>query len=165
MSMKRLFPFAIAVGLALSQSAQANEPCAPRDAAQRHPVLHGEPNGAALPPAQKVNGVRYMTGGIGVDSAAAMRKVRSQYALAVTFLFFECGADEFMADVAVRIDEEEGLMVAQLHSDGPYLYVDLPPGTYRLTASAAVGEPKLHHFRIFQDKPEDLIIRWVGTEQ
>ncbi len=161
--MKHLFPFAIALGLALLQPAQASEPCASRDAAQRHPVLSGQPNSAALPPAQKVDGVRYMTGGIGVDSAAAMRKVRSQYVLAVTFLFLECGADEFLADVAVRIEEEGGITVAQLHSDGPYLYVDLPPGTYRMTASSAVGEPKQLHFRIVEGKPEDLTVRWVGT--
>ena len=80
------------------------------------------------------NGVAYITGGVGSDEAAALRRVAGQYSLRLTFLTH---GGQFLSDVDVEIVGPSGAAVLKTRTLGPFLYVSLPTGKYQVTAYAA----------------------------
>jgi hypothetical protein len=79
------------------------------------------------------NGIRYVSGGIGEDEAAAMRKMAAQYSLRVMVAH---KSGEYLSDVDVTIASIAGKNVFSARTDGPFLLVALPPGHYRVTAAS-----------------------------
>lgn len=92
-------------------------------------VMAADPS--AVPPAQTQNGVTYVTGGIGQPESTAMESAAGQYDLMMTFARTD-GA--FVASVQVSIADQQGAPVLDVLS-GPILLVDLPDGTYTISAS------------------------------
>ncbi|MBB3004548.1 hypothetical protein FHX57_006931 [Paraburkholderia tropica] len=80
------------------------------------------------------NGMAYITGGVGIDEADALRSVAHQYSLRLTFL---AQGGQFLSDVDVEIVGPSGAAVFRTRTLGPYLYVALPPGRYQVAAYAA----------------------------
>ncbi|MEI6002863.1 carboxypeptidase regulatory-like domain-containing protein [Paraburkholderia bengalensis] len=90
------------------------------------------PSGAGEPPVARSHGITYVTGGVGVDEAAAMRAMAARYSMRVRF---SASDGEFVSDVAVRLLSSDGRLIFTAISDGPYLFAQLPPGRYRLLAT------------------------------
>jgi hypothetical protein len=88
--------------------------------------------GAQVTP-KTANGITYVSGGVGAEEQAVMREIRPQYRLQM--LFALQNSREFLANVPVTIVGAEGQALLQTTAEGPYLFVDLPPGTYQVTAS------------------------------
>ena len=80
------------------------------------------------------NGVAYITGGVGSDEVAAMRRVASEYSPRMTFL---TQGGQFLSDVAVEIVEPSGAFVLNTSTPDPFLYVSLHAGRYQIAAYAA----------------------------
>ncbi|WP_151704555.1 hypothetical protein [Nitrincola alkalilacustris] len=78
---------------------------------------------ALIPSAQAVE---YWTGGIGSES----RQEAPAHNTKVEF-FARDGA--FLADIDFTLSRESGEVLVQGVADGPWLIVDLPDGSYRLT--------------------------------
>lgn len=114
-----------------------------------------------LPLEQKAGGIGYMTGGIGEESASAMRAVRQRYPVAITFALRDGGRNQFTANVGAVIEDASGVPVLSLVTEGPYLYVSLPPGEYRLTAQEPrMGPTKQLRFRVERNHHIDLLVLW-----
>jgi hypothetical protein len=79
-----------------------------------------------------VNGIRYMTGGVGTEERAAMEQMAKDYDLE---LVFALATGEYLANVEVIIRESGGRIPLKAASDGPLFFVDLPQGLYEITAS------------------------------
>jgi hypothetical protein len=77
-------------------------------------------------------GITYVTGGVGEDEAAAMRAVAPRYSMRVRFT---TSTGEFISDVLVRMFTPDGRLIFAATTDGPYLYAQVPPGRYRLSAT------------------------------
>lgn len=77
-------------------------------------------------------GITYVTGGVGEDEAAAIRAVASRYSMRARFI---TNAGEFTSDVSVRMFTPDGKLIFAAITDGPYLYAQIPPGRYRLSAT------------------------------
>jgi hypothetical protein len=94
------------------------------------------PAGALAQPAVQHTpaGVAWMTGGAGEDEREAMRAQAAQYNLAMTFANRRSGA--FRADVAVEVRDARGEVVLAATAAGPLLFAKLPPGSYRVSATA-----------------------------
>ncbi|QXH33463.1 carboxypeptidase-like regulatory domain-containing protein [Pseudomonas muyukensis] len=91
-----------------------------------------DPQGVHLQ-AQEQNGIRYLQGGIGQDEANALRQTRG-YDLHITL---STGADgKFQSGAALAIESAQGQQVLALQDVGPLIFVQLPPGHYRVTGSA-----------------------------
>ncbi|MBP0637434.1 MULTISPECIES: carboxypeptidase-like regulatory domain-containing protein [unclassified Cupriavidus] len=85
-------------------------------------------------PAPRVAGdVRYLTGGVGQDEAAYLRKAGGDYTLRLTFTG---GGGQYLAGVDTQIFDSRGRQRFAAVSDGPFLFVQLPPGRYRVVATA-----------------------------
>ena len=87
---------------------------------------------ATLPQPQTANGIRYLSGGVGQDEAAAMKAEAKNYPLSIVF---SAGRDnEYLADVKVTIKDKAGKQVLATTTAGPILLVDLPAGRYTIAA-------------------------------
>lgn len=80
----------------------------------------------------EVNGVSYATGGVGIEERQAMEKMAGDFNLKVV-LAGESGS--YLSGLMVYIEDMNGKMVFECVTKGPWLYVELPQGTYRVTSS------------------------------
>ena len=87
----------------------------------------------AVPTVLTQNGIRYVSGGIGEDEVAVMRKMAEQYSLRV---MVAGRAGEYLSDVDVTVDSAAGKQIFAARTDGPFLLVALPAGRYRVTAAS-----------------------------
>ncbi len=79
-----------------------------------------------------LNGINYVSGGIGESQQKSMQEIRKDYNLLLTFATKKTG--EFEADVKVNIQSSTGKTIFEMDSVGPLFYVKLPPGKYRINA-------------------------------
>lgn len=73
----------------------------------------------------------FVTGGIGEDEAKAFQAAAPRYSLR---LLFAMPAGNYLSDVDVTISTEAGRAVLHVRTDGPFLFVMLPAGRYRIVA-------------------------------
>ena len=96
--------------------------------------------------------VSYVMGGVGEEHAEAMQAVRRDYPLSLLFIRKGTPKNAYLADIPVTIKDAHGKTVLDTTSDGPFLYVKLPPGRYAVSAThagntrtAAVYVPRKGH--------------------
>ncbi|WP_454872023.1 carboxypeptidase-like regulatory domain-containing protein [Paraburkholderia xenovorans] len=86
-----------------------------------------------LPEPVSRDGVLYMTGGIGEDDAKAFRALAPRYSLRMTLT---APAGNYLSDVDVTIASASGHAILDTRTEGPFLFVMLPAGRYRIVAHA-----------------------------
>jgi hypothetical protein len=74
----------------------------------------------------------FVTGGVGQEEIDALNSEKKQYALAI--LTAAVGSGAFLADVHIRITNEQSKPVLDTTMEGPWLLVDLAPGRYQVEA-------------------------------
>lgn len=87
---------------------------------------------AAQPKEQ--NGISYINGGVGTDEQNAMRALKADYNLRLTFATKQTGA--YRSDVQLDIADARGTNVLSVADTGPMFFAKLPPGVYRISAAA-----------------------------
>jgi hypothetical protein len=83
---------------------------------------------------QTQGAVSFISGGSSSDERDALRKMQSQYNLRLQFAVQRSG--EYLANVNVTVADAKGGTVLDAISDGPFFFVQLAPGRYRLTATS-----------------------------
>jgi hypothetical protein len=91
----------------------------------------GNQNGGGLPQIQHQGEISYVSGGVGLDESAALKREAHQWPLAMRFTG---PTADYLADVHVRIVGPHGTEVLKTDSMGPYMLVKLPPGRYTVHA-------------------------------
>jgi hypothetical protein len=86
---------------------------------------------------QTSHGTPYITGGVGSEEQEAMRAMGDGYRLRL--IFAVASSFDYLADVTVTIKDRKGRTRLEALSTGPFLYADLPPGGYEVTAVRASG--------------------------
>lgn len=116
---------------------------------------------AELPPEKTEEGVTYRVGGIGANEAKAMRAVRDDYPLALTFVERGDGRDMYTGGVRVRIVDAEGSVRLATESPGPMLLARLPQGRY--TVEATLGDDtQAREVEIADGSPQRLVMAWTA---
>src|SRR5262245_50685656 len=105
-------------------------------AISRSPDAYAE-SSSTLPRQHHHGAITWMSGGIGKDQAEAMRKVAARYNVRVTMAQARKPSAAFLALVPVKISDAKGKVVLSLRSEGPFLFLKLPPGRYKLSAQFA----------------------------
>jgi hypothetical protein len=85
-----------------------------------------------LPPLRTFGSVSYVTGGIGLDEASAIKAAEKDFALSL--LFAQSKRGEYLSDIKVSIKDKAGKTVLEIVSDGPMLLARLPAGAYKVSA-------------------------------
>jgi len=102
------------------------------------------------------NGVSYISGGVGMDEQNAMRALRADYNLQLTFATKQTGA--YRSDVQLDIADAKGGNVLSVANTGPLFYAKLPPGTYKISA-AAEGKTFKRTVKL-GNAPREMVLHW-----
>ena len=91
------------------------------------------PETIPAPTVLEYQGVRYLTGGVGEEERADILGQAREFNLK---LVFAEKSSDYLSDVAVVVTAGGGRKVLEATTDGPMLFAKLPPGRYRVTATA-----------------------------
>jgi hypothetical protein len=114
---------------------------------------------ANLPPEQVQGKVSFISGGIGSDEAAAMRREEAKYPLSLEFVRASESAGAHLSGVNVTIRNKQGGTDLRTVAGGPFLLAKLPPGDYSVTAEHN-GQAKTQNVVIAANKPERVVFVW-----
>ncbi len=106
------------------------------------------------------SGIKFLTGGIGIEEVQAMRAIASQFSLNLIFSEGEGGR---ITGLNAVIFNEQGESVFNIKGAYPLLYVDLPSGKYRIIANYN-GAKQGYVFDLVTGENKKLILNWKETE-
>jgi hypothetical protein len=87
-----------------------------------------------LPRERHKGAVTWISGGIGKAQVDAMRGVAPRYNVRLVMAQARKPRAAFLALVPVKIRDAKGRVVLDVRTDGPFLFLKLPPGRYAVTA-------------------------------
>ncbi len=87
---------------------------------------------ASMSEGKTAQGEPYVSGGIGAGELEDLEKQRGRFSLRV--LTAATGSGAYLADVLITITDAAGKTVLSTTADGPWLYVNLKLGDYKVTA-------------------------------
>ncbi|WP_449432858.1 carboxypeptidase regulatory-like domain-containing protein [Pseudomonas putida] len=105
---------------------------------------------------QEQNGIRYLQGGIGQDEANALRLTKG-YDLHVELSTGPEG--KFQTGAAVDIQSAQGQSLLTLQDVGPLLFVQLPPGHYKVIGNAD-GQTVQQQVAVDGKAPATVSLNW-----
>jgi hypothetical protein len=108
-------------------------------------------------PLNRAGSVRYFSAGVGTEERSA------EYPPFSLKLVFTAGGKPFLAGVAVTIQSAKGgppIGIPRDHVNGPWLFVELPSGTYYLTAIHADRTQGLKGVTVEAGKTKTVYLRW-----
>ena len=77
-------------------------------------------------------GIAYATGGVGAGEREKLEAMKTSFSLK---LVFAAKGGPFLGDATVEIQDESGNKVFEGRSDGPWFFLKLQPGSYRVRAT------------------------------
>lgn len=107
-----------------------------------------------LRPASTPEGVRYLSGGVGVPEREQLSRLGRGYPLK---LIFADRTGHYLCEVRVRV-VQDGRKVAEVPSAGPWLYLQLPPGRYTIHA---VFRGRRRTIRSVRLRPRGQVVRLI----
>lgn len=109
--------------------------------------------------ATTADGIKFVTGGIGEEEAAAMRRMAKDFSLN---LVFSEGSGGKITGVNAVIYNAKGDVMFRIKGANPLLYVALPSGKYRVLASYE-GEKQGYVFELDGKSNKKLILNWKNS--
>jgi hypothetical protein len=120
------------------------------------PLVHAQTVANSV---ESISAVPFMTGGIGQDQQAFMRKVGKAFNLRLEFS--ERKDNEFIVGADVLLTDAQGTVVFALGKAGPIVNLLLPDGQYRVMATYR-GRTETQLATLRGDKAQDLYFHWKG---
>ena len=123
---------------------------------------------AQLPPAiiitegKTSRGFPYLFGGVGSDEREAMEERAKDYNVKLVFAE-KRGA--FLSGVTVAIATAKGTEIASLGTEGPWFYIQLPPGDYSVKATFKGETKQIRSLRVPKEKMIQEGLIWDLGEQ
>lgn len=126
------------------------------------------PAGAASPPSavptvpavHHMNGIDYVSGGVGVEQVVVMHRFAGRFNVHMHFVNEADGSS--LSDITVTLFDARREIVLLVLSEGPLLYLQLPPGDYRaLVRSERAIECRTLRVRVNGSGPS-LLLRLPG---
>ncbi len=109
---------------------------------------------------EKAHSTAYENGGIGQAEQEAMRKTAKDWPLRM--IFSARKNNEFEAGVKLLVTDQRGAPRLELNSAGPMTFAKLPPGKYRVTATAN-GMTESREVTLDGKQGRDVYFHWAGT--
>jgi hypothetical protein len=103
-------------------------------------------------------GVPFVSGGVGEDARDELLRVAGAYDVHV---LFASPAGAYIAGVHVVLRDRAGSTYLATVADGPWLFVNLPAGTYEMTASFD-GRQLTKAFSVPDRGTRQLVFRWAA---
>jgi len=112
-----------------------------------------------VPAPKRFGGTTYLSGGVTKDEAQAMQSVAPQYNLRAVFI---AHTGQYLADLPVSIKTDRGDVVFDGISEGPMLWVGVPPGRYVVTAQYS-GQSMAQRVEVGSQMRSPVYFRWLVT--
>ncbi len=90
-------------------------------------------------------GISYLNGGVGKEERLCLAPLEKEYNLKMVFAL---NSKPYLANEAVKIQDQNGREVFQSKADGPWLLVNLPAGEYKVTVSREGHESEVRNVQI-----------------
>jgi hypothetical protein len=108
---------------------------------------------------QQGDSATYVNGGIGDAQIRYMQSIAKNWPMRI--MFSQLKANEFVAGVNLQITDSKNFKFLQLEDAGPLTYVELPAGTYNVTATY-MGQPQTRKLTVSKNGKRDLHFHWKG---
>jgi hypothetical protein len=108
-------------------------------------------------PIHRVGSIRYFSAGIGIEERSV------QYPSFPLKLVFVTGPKAYLSLVSVTITDREGkvhLKIPPKQVTGPWLFVDLPPGIYDITAERSGEDTIKEQVTLSAKETKTIYLRW-----
>ncbi len=108
-------------------------------------------------PIHRVGSIRYFSAGVGLEERSA------KYPPFALKLVFVAGPKAYLSQVSVMIMDREGkvhLQIPPTQVTGPWLFVDLPPGTYDISAEGPGKASIKEHVTLSAKETKTIYLRW-----
>ena len=112
-------------------------------------------------PLHHVGNVRYFSAGVGVEESQA------EYPPFSLKLVFTAGGKPYLTGVEVAIRSlktKTAVSIPKEQIEGPWLFVDLPSGTYDITAMHGTQKRSLQGVKIVTGAQKTVYLRWTDEE-
>ncbi len=109
--------------------------------------------------ANELNAVPHVSGGIGEDEQQALQAEAANYNLRLSFA--EKGSGAYLSDIKVTIRNAADATVLAAVSEGPWFFVRLAPGRYRITVEAD-GQAQTRTLTLLPGQAMKQHFYWVG---
>jgi len=119
----------------------------------------------SLPPIQRIDGIDYVTGGIGKEESSAIEHASRNWPLTMEFAMKDKQHADFVSGVRVQVHDAGQHVKFKVMSDGPFVLAKLQPGQYVVDAS--LGGKTLHEkVMVAAGHPAKALFVWpAGTGQ
>jgi hypothetical protein len=105
-----------------------------------------------------MHGVKYLTGGVGMDERSAMQKMaKGNYNL--QFVFAETSGP-YLANIKVDIQGKDGKKLVDTATAGPWFFTRLPDGQYKITVTHD-GKTEVRHLDVGKNF-QKVVFNWKG---
>ena len=107
-------------------------------------------------------GYPYMSGGIGIEERASMRKDASNYDLDLSFADNQ---GDYLNDVNVVIADEHGNQVVDAITAGPWFYINLPAGKYDIKATYDNHTREIKNLELSKSHALTRLLHWHTADR
>jgi len=107
-------------------------------------------------------GFPYLFGGISSNERAVMEQRAKGYNIKLVFAEKK---GSFISDTTVVIADAKGAELVSLATNGPWFYIQLPPGTYGVRATFRGESKQIKDLRVSKDRTVQQTLIWDLSER
>ena len=118
---------------------------------------------AEIPPAMLITegktnqGFAYLFGGVSSNERESMEERAKDYNLKLVFAEKN---GPYLSGVTVALASVKGGEILQIATNGPWFFIQLPPGTYEIKATYKSETKQARNVRVTKDKPVQQTFIW-----
>jgi hypothetical protein len=101
--------------------------------------------------------IAFLSGGVGQSEREILKEMGKDYPLK---LIFSKKSGEYLSDVGVKILGQKDQSIFTTVSNGPWLFINLPPGTYCLEANFKGEQKRISQVKIEKGSQKVLFLQW-----
>lgn len=102
-------------------------------------------------------GIAFLSGGVSQTEREILKDRGKGYSLK---LIFSSKRGEYLSNVIVKVFHQKNQTILITISNGPWLFIDLPIGTYKIEASFRADRKRISRIKIEQGKQKVIHLQW-----
>jgi hypothetical protein len=102
-------------------------------------------------------GIAFMSGGVSQTEREILKEKGKGYSLK---LIFSSEKGKYLSNVIVKVFDQKNQTIFLTVSNGPWLFINLPNGMYKIEASFRADRKRISPIEIEQGKQKVFYLRW-----
>lgn len=105
----------------------------------------------------KSDGISFLSGGVGIHERKTLNEIGRNYSLKI---IFSNKKGEFLSNIMVRVLDQHDKVILTTVSNGPWLFIDLPSGSYQIEASFKEDHKRLSKVNVEKGTQKVIFLQW-----